>query len=201
MGVRDSAKDRRRRERRTKALLKTARTFDVILNHVRNGGTLISLCETWDVRYSDIIGWIRGDKAREDSYLKAGEDRSEWTKEMVLAEIRAVCRFDVRDLYYPVGHALAGTLKPIHELDAATARMVRETEVDEIVRGHGDTKRTIGVTSKVKVYDKLKALELAARSESLLTDKTEIKGSLKLEDLIAASNEPAAAPAPGASPS
>lgn len=166
-----TAGDQRRRGRRLGLLLKATRTLDVILMHVRNGGSLIELCDTWDVRYSEIVAWLRADKFRGDAYDKAINDRSEWTDEMIIAEIRATCRFDVRRLYFPKGHDRAGKLIPIEELDAESARMVREVDAD------GD----------VKVYDKLKALELAAKSRRLLVDKTEHDVSEKLEDILSRS--------------
>lgn len=171
MKGRENAKERRRREKNTKALLKTARTFDVVLAHVRNGGTLISLCETWDVRYSDIIAWIRLDKKRSESYAEAGRDRSEWTREMVLAEIRAIGRPDMQKLIHQDGHN-KGKLKNLAELDADSLRLIHSID------GKG----------KVKFYDRLKALELGARSEALLTDKSEHSLSKTLEQLIAESN-------------
>lgn len=140
---------------------------------------MIELCDTWDVRYSDIIGWLRADKARTEAYDKAVSDRSEWTDEMIIAEIRATCRFDVRRLYFAKGHTRAGQLIPIEELDAETARMVREIDED----------------GNIKVYDKLKALELAAKSRRLLVDKTEHDVGGKLEDILSRSYEETAPPA------
>lgn len=192
----ESSRDRRSRRRKTERLLRTKQTLEVILSHVRNGGSLIGLCETWDVRYSDILAWVRAEPARSKAYDQAVADRSEWTDEMVLNEIRQACRFDIRQLYN-----LDGTLKGIHELDPETARMVQTVEVDELFTGHGDQRRRVGESKKVKVYDRLKALEMTAKSRRLLVDKTELEGSVKLEDLIGASmpaESPAAAQPPAA---
>ena len=183
--MKERAADRRQRERRTKALLKTGRLLEVILSHVRNGGSLISLCEAWGVRYSDFIGWIRADNKRSEAYNLAGQDRSEWTKEMILSELRLLSRFDIRKLY-----DADGNLKPIQELDDETARMVASTEIDELFSGKGDFRTKSGQTTKVKVYDKLKALELVA--------KTEHEIGASLEDLLSKSYEPGPAQEPNA---
>lgn len=181
--------------RRLRLILAARRTFDVILAHIRNGGTLIDLCDAWQVRYSDVIAWVRADKPRGELYNQAMADRSEWTDEMVLSEIRAICRFDIRKLYDE-----NGALKPVHELDAETARMVMTVEVDEIKRGNGDVRVKVGETTKVKVYDKLKALELAGKNRKLYTDKTEHEIGGRLEDILSKSYEDPAKPGQGASP-
>jgi hypothetical protein len=179
-----SAKHQRLRGRRLRLILKAARTLDVILSHVCNGGSLISLCDTWNVRYSDVVAWIRADKAREAAYDQAMRDRSEWTDEMILSEVRAACRFDIRRLYFPKGHLRAGHLIPIEELDAETARMIREVDED----------------GKVKVYDRLKALELAGKNRKLYTDNVNHSGEVKLEDVLARSYEDPPPASPAASP-
>lgn len=170
---REPANIARRRTRNTKRLLTTARTFDVILGHVRNGGSLIDLCDTWQVRYSDIIGWIKADKTRAEAYNEAIGDRSEWTREMILSEIRLIARPDPRKLFYADG-IHKGKLKNIEDMDAATARLVKEVTAD----------------GTVKLYDRLKAIELGAKSERLLVDKTEHSLDKKLEDILAMSYEP-----------
>jgi hypothetical protein len=86
----ESGKDRHRRELRTARLLKTKQTWQVILNHVRNGGSLLNLAESWDVRYSDLITWVRADKKRLEEYQQACDDRAGWTDEMILNELRDV---------------------------------------------------------------------------------------------------------------
>ncbi len=146
----------------------------MILNHVRNGGSLISLCETWGVRYSDFIGWVRADKQRSDLYNEAQKDRSEWTDEMILSELRLTARFDMRKLYDE-----HGTRKRVNELDAETARMVQEVKSD----------------GSLKLYDKQRAQELLGKHRRLFVDKTEHDISEKLEDILSKSYEQPAPPA------
>lgn len=173
---RRSTREQRLIGRKLRLLLAASGTMGVILAHVRNGGSLIELCDTWGVRYSDVIEWVRADKTaggRSETYDSAMRDRSEFTDEMVLSEIRSICRFDIRRLYYPKGHAKAGQLIPIEELPADCARMIRE--VDE--------------GGKVKVYDKLKGLELAGKNRKLYTDSVEHSLGGRLEDILGRSYE------------
>jgi hypothetical protein len=179
------ARKRRRTAREQRAigrrlrLLKTApRTLDVVLSHVRNGGSLIELCDTWQVRYSDVIGWIREDRTkdgRSELYEQAMRDRSEWTDEMVLSEIRLRCRLDPRRLYNT-----DGTRKKVHELDADVARMIEEVKAD----------------GSIKFFGKKEALELAGKNRKLYTDSVQHSVDGKLEDILARSyDDPAPPPA------
>lgn len=177
MSRREGPADRRIRQRRTQALFKAKRTLDVILAHVRNGGSLIELCDTWGVRYSDIIGWVRADAGRSKLYDEAQRDRSEWTDEMVLSEIRLRCRFDPRELYHE-----DGTRRKVHELPAHVARMIEEIKAD----------------GTIKFFGKKEALELAGRNRKLYTDSVEHSGKVTLEELLDESFD--SPPSPAAQP-
>ncbi len=166
---RDTARHGRRRARRLRLILAASRTLDVILQHVRNGGGLIELCDTWQVRYSDVVKWLRDDKSkggRNELYTEACNDRALWTDEMVLSEIRLRCRLDIRRLYHE-----NGMRKAVHELDPEIARMVEEIRKD----------------GTIKFFSKKDALELAAKNRKLLTDKTELEVGGSLEDILAKS--------------
>lgn len=155
--------------RRLRLLLAAKRTLDVILSHVRNGGSLIELCDTWQVRYSDIIGWIREDKSkggRGELYDQATRDRSEWTDEMILSEIRLRCRLDMRRFYTEDGRR-----KSVPELDPDMARMIEEIKAD----------------GSIKFFGKKEALELMAKNRRLLTEKTELDVGGNLEDILSRS--------------
>lgn len=176
---REARSVRARRVVLTRRLLKTKQLLDVILAHVRNGGSLITLCSTWDVRYSDFIGWIRADKERSRLYDEAVGDRSEWTDEMILSEIRLRLTWDVGRLYKD------GRRLRVDELDPETRRMVDEVKKD----------------GSIKFFSKKDALELGARNRQLLTDNVKHGLTKSLEDILAMSYEdpepvkPAAPPA------
>jgi hypothetical protein len=180
--IRQGAAARRRMARRLRLILAARRTLDVVLSHVRNGGSLIELCDTWQVRYSDVIGWIREDRTkdgRSELYEQAMRDRSEWTDEMVLSEIRLRCRLDPRRLYNT-----DGTRKKVHELDADVARMIEEVKAD----------------GSIKFFGKKEALELAGKNRKLYTDKTEHEVGGQLADILSKSYEDPQPPAAGAQP-
>lgn len=178
-------------------------TMETIYAHVANGGTILTLCDTWDIRYSDIVLWIDKDDSpggRKKMYADAIQARNEWADEMLIAGVRAIAQIDIRKLYYEKGHPRAGALKDMGDLDAATAQLVSAVEVKDFAEGTGEDKK-VGTVTKVKVWDKLKAQEMAMKNRRLLVDKVEHEGSLKLEDLVGRSlTEPAAPEAGPTSP-
>ncbi|WNO60436.1 terminase small subunit [Rheinheimera sp. MMS21-TC3] len=64
-----------------------------------------------------------------------------------------------------------GTLMNIHDMPEAVQRTIASIEVDELRDPDGDS---IGRTSKLRVTDKLKALEMLGKHEKLWTDKIEL---------------------------
>lgn len=194
-----SVEEYNERQARLARLLANPALPDIIFEHVANGGTLVDLCETWQVRFSSLSKWINEDEARKKKYADALQARNEWTEEMLLGDLRAMAHFDLRKLYKE-----DGTLKNIAELDAETARMVQSVEVDEIKVFDADSKAMVhvGDRKKVKLWDKLKAKEMLMKNRRMLVDRHELEGSISLEELVgrSMSDQPAPAPAPAAPP-
>jgi phage terminase small subunit len=88
----------------------------------------------------------------------AKSERSERTKitiDSVIQELARLAFADPRKLCRP-----DGTLKAITELDDDTAAAVASLEVLEEWQGQGEARRQVGVTKKLKQWDKGKALAL-----------------------------------------
>lgn len=66
------------RAERTKQILENPETMQTIFAHITNGGSMIDLCHTWDVRYCDIVCWVLSDKNRKIRYNQAILARTEW---------------------------------------------------------------------------------------------------------------------------
>lgn len=180
------------RTERTLSILADLRTPDVIYAHICNGGSLIDLCETWDVRYCDVARWIDSDPGRKKLYEDALMARNRWTDEMVLGEARLLARFDLRKLYDKNGR-----LKNIADLDAETARAVQGIDTDELFEGTGKEREQVGETKKVKLWDKLKAMEMIMKHRGLVVDRHQVQQVVSLEDIISGSWN---APLPGEKP-
>lgn len=87
---------------------------------------------------------------------------AELTSENVMREIRRLALFDPRRLF-----KADGALVPIHELDDDTAAGIASLEQDEITEGFGKEAVKIGVTKKIKLWDKVRALDMAAKNLGL----------------------------------
>ncbi len=76
------------------------------------------------------------------------------TTERTLLEVARLAYSDLRKLYHPDGR-----LKAVHELDDDAAATIASLEVDEITVGEN----VIGVTKKLKQWDKGQALDKAMK--------------------------------------
>lgn len=157
-------------------------TMDVICSFVAGGGSIINLCKTWDVAYTDVLKWIRDDKTLSARYDQAIQDRSEWTIEQLLRELRLMAMSDIRDLYDD-----NNCLKPVKDWPEHIARAVEAVKIDELYEGTGAERTQIGETKQVKLWSKLKAVELLGKNLKLFLDHVQVSGSVKLEDIIAGS--------------
>lgn len=108
--------------------------------------------------------------AIEKALVRATE-KAELTVADVLAEMRRVAFFDLSKVF-----SEDGALKPIHEMDEETRRIVASIETDELYAGRGSKRELIGYSRKVKIADKMKALEMIGRHFKMFTDKVEHTG-------------------------
>lgn len=170
------------RQERLEDLIFKPDALDIMCSFVANGGTLVDFAKLHDVRFSDLMRWIRKDKERTKSYEDAIRDRNEWTVETILQELRLMASFDIRDLYDDDGN-----LKPISSWPKHAAAAVAGIEINELFEGRGDEREMIGLAKKLKLWDKTKAIEQLGKTQKLFVDRVEETKVLKLEDLVLAS--------------
>lgn len=153
-----------------------------IVNHVVNGGSLITLGDMLGVPYSALNAFIKADSKRVAEYAQALEDRKEWAKERVLQEIRDLGTYDIRKIL-----DADGKVRPPSEWPDAIAKAISGIDISELFEGSGEERTQVGWTKKIKTVDKLKALEIMAKNLNLLTEKHEVTGTLTLEKLVSMS--------------
>ena len=66
------------------------------------------------------------------------------------------------------------TIKKIDELDDETAAMIVGLEVETIYSGKGKDKKPIGTMTRLKLADKIKALDSLAKSKGMYNDKMNV---------------------------
>lgn len=164
----------RERREKTAKLLREPEFFEDLLDEVSDGKTLLDFCVEREVIYGRVFRWIQGDDTRADLFATAEETRAKNLEDRVIRGIVSTDDATVKDLLDAEGNPL-----PVDELSSSAARAVQSIEV--MVDKEG------GTTKKVKLYDRLKALEMAGRNRKMFTDKTELTGQVSLADLVTAS--------------
>lgn len=90
--------------------------------------------------------------------------------------------FDPKDLFED-----DGSLKQMKDIPEEARTVLAGLEVTEIFEGDGDQKHAMGLLKKVKLSDRLNALDKLMRYHSLFRDKIEHVGKITLESLVAGS--------------
>lgn len=93
------------------------------------------------------------------------------SRERVLSEIADIAHSDASEAFDEMGG-----LKPFKEWPANLKKALAGLEVNEIFEGQGSQKTAIGLTKKVRFWDKNKALELLGKHLKLYADRVEHSG-------------------------
>lgn len=142
-------------------LTQNAELLAEICDNVANGGSLIDLAKTWDVRYCDIMRWINLDEERKKQYHQAISDRGEWYIQRVLKEIQLMGTVDFRDAFDD-----DGTLKTPKDMPESITRCINSIDIHELPVAAGG-----GVVKKLKFESKLKALEMLGKNMFMFVEK------------------------------
>lgn len=168
-------------KKRWNKLLAEPNLLDIICAHIANGGTPVGLAKLWDLPFGWISNWLNSDEVRGRRYAAALLARGEWARETVISELQKLSLVDIRLAYDDKGELL-----PPKQWPDALAAAVTSLETDELFEGTGPERVQIGVTRKLKLIDKARALELWGKHLRLFIDQ-HVVASTKLEDMIAAS--------------
>lgn len=144
-------------------LLVKPNLINEICDNIANGGSLIDLCETYGVRYCDVIRWVNDDNDRKALYQQSITDRGEWYIQRVLKELKDLAFRNVKTIYND-DH----TLKPVEKWPTEVVAALDEIEVVELFDQFG---KTIGHAKKVKFAQKLKALEMLGKNMFMFVEK------------------------------
>lgn len=170
---------KRERKERAEAVVADVHSIDVIAGHITAGGTLADWCRSKDISYREINAWIQGEETRRKRYDEALALRDTHHKDRVLDELNVMMSADIADAYDD-----KGALKSVHDMPLSIRRAIASIEVDEIWEGRGDDRQLVGYTRKVKLWDKVKGVELMARKQKMLTDKVDVQHKVTLADLL-----------------
>lgn len=105
--------------------------------------------------------------------------RAELKAADVLAEIRRVAFSDLSKAY-----AKNGSLLHPKEMPKDLRHALCQIESQELFDGAGGDRALIGTTKKIKLHDKVRALEMLAKYFGLLTEKIEHSGAIGAGDRL-----------------
>jgi len=119
---------------------------------------------------------------RIDELNQERQARVQITTDMVLGELLKIARTDIGQAFDE-----NGSLKPLNQIPEDVRRAIQAIEVDELFEGQGIERSQVGLTKKIKFWDKVKSLELLGKHLKLFTERHEVQHNLTLEQLVAAS--------------
>lgn len=125
--------------------------------------------------------WLKNPKIlaaierRTAGHLRAVQGELDISRERILTEMARCAFIDPRKLFNA-----DGTLKKPHELDDDTAAALSSIETEELFDGRGDDRQFIGYGKKVKLWNKLGALDSLAKITGLMKEGTNVNIGLGL---------------------
>jgi len=156
-----------------------------VCTHVTNGGALPEFCKSLKLPYNHVITWIYSNSDRAAAYEAAQRARGEWFIQSILNELKDIALADIRQAYDQQGNLLSPDQWP-----DSLARVVQAVETEEIYDGRGKDRQPIGTTKRLKMWDKLRALELLGKNLRMFKEEVEHSGTLSLEALVEGSMKP-----------
>ena len=105
--------------------------------------------------------------------------RTEITADKVLTETYLLASSDIAEAFDETG-----ALKPIREIPARIRKAISSIEVEKLFEYVGDEKEHVGYTQKIKLWDKVKTLELLGKHLKLFSDKIELSADDSLASIL-----------------
>ncbi len=175
---------------REERLAATARLFslpdllDTICDHIvvgyeGQGGTVAELARLWHISYGSLGAWIARQPGGVERVAAAKEERDQASKEKILLALRRMADADLSAFYAEDGTLLDPEAWPKH-----LAGLVASVESQEMFSGVGAERELTGYVRKIKFWDKLKAIELLGKNLAMFTDRHEVSGVLKLDEML-----------------
>ena len=103
-------------------------------------------------------------------------EKLEITQERVMQEIGRIAFSDIRKVFNDDGN-----LKAPKDWDNDTAAVISSVESDELFDGFGKDRVQIGLTKKVKLWDKVKGLEMLAKHFKLYEEDSKISFNVEIK--------------------
>jgi len=97
--------------------------------------------------------------------------------ELVLRELMNIATFDIADLYDEDGR-----LKPIHDIPEGARKAIAAVDAEELWEGRGESREHIGTLKKVKIWDKLRSLQMIGQHLGMFKDLIDLNVERKVAE-------------------
>ena len=155
----------------TREMLKSEEVMSTIFADIAVGLSLVEVSESRDIHYGYLIERINGNEKLRSRLVGAFNARKEYTKEKLLMELQALAQFNIADMYDKDSQVMS-----IPDMPKYMQKCIKSVEHNVGADGNSKT--------KIVFIDKLKALEVLAKTTDLLAEVVEIKVGERLEDLM-----------------
>ena len=119
-------------------------------------------------------------QCRIDQEITARSERTHMDQDWVLERLANLIDLDLLDLFDKYGK-----MRRLDEIPEDTRKLLAGLETfEEFQNLRGSGAELIGYTKKIKVPDKLKAIELVMRNLKMLTDRVEVAGQFDVREEI-----------------
>lgn len=155
-------------------LVKVNTAFDItvevddVCHALACGDSLAKYCKDRSLSFGEVLTWIKGDADRHAKYRMAQELRREWMAQTLCDTILAIARFDPGQVYDSMGQ-----VKPIYDWPPECRAALQSFDFD--MRDQ---------TLKVKLIDRLRAMELVGKTLGIFAEKVKVEGEVTLADLV-----------------
>lgn len=146
---------------------------------VAMGSTLRQISRNFGIPYPWLFKYIMDDPGLKNKYELALSERKDYMTQFLFDQFKILAESDLRQLFNE-----DGSMKPIKDWPDNAAQFVSSVEVDELFAGTGKDRELIGHTKKVKLWDKMKALESLAKHMNFVVDSNKEGKALTWEALI-----------------
>lgn len=150
-----------------------------LMLHVAMGGTMRTAAKNFGVPFPWLFKHVSGDPAINRKYQEALMQRHEYMNQFLFDQFKLLAESDLTAIMNA-----DGSIKDPTDWPENVRQFVSAIEVDELFEGTGRERKQVGWTKKVKLWDKMKALEQLAKHLRFVVDTKVDDGKPTWEQFI-----------------
>ena len=134
-----------------------------------NGGSLITAADKLGIPYSRLSVWLNADEDRRIRIKLAVDSRDEWLVHRITDELQAIGLVDIREAFDENGR-----LRPLSEIPDEITKCISGIDVVET----SDKDGTVAQVKRIRMIDKMKALEMLGRNLEKFIERKKVEVSV-----------------------